>query len=105
MPANRSRTSGWRRSLHQIFERNGSLEIAIARYYEDDNSGQHLIWRVRLLGLSETEVIVEQPMTLGQLIRINKGVEMVAIIFGRFVTSTTPMTSTGLVPSFVTLTS
>ena len=80
MPANRSRTSGWRRSLHQIFERNGSLEIAIARYYEEDNSGQHLIWRVRLLGLSETEVIVEQPMTLGQIIRINKGVEMVAII-------------------------
>ncbi len=80
MPANRSRTTGWRRCLHQIFERNGSLEIAIARNYEEDNRGQHLIWRVRLLGLSETEVIVEQPMTLGQLIRINKGVEMVAII-------------------------
>lgn len=80
MPANRSRTSGWRRCLHQIFERNGSLEIAIARYYGEDDRGQHLIWRVRLLDLSETDVIVEQPMTLGQLIRVDKGVEMVAII-------------------------
>lgn len=80
MPANRSRTSGWRRCLQQIHERNGSLEIAIARYYEDDNRGQHLIWRVRLLGLSDTEIIVEQPMTLGQLIRVDQGVELVAII-------------------------
>lgn len=80
MPANRSRTSGWRRCLRQIYERNGSLEIAIARDYEDGDSGQHLIWRVRLLEMSEGEVVVEQPMTLGQYIRIGQGVELVAII-------------------------
>lgn len=80
MPANRSRTTGWRRCLRQIQERNGSLEIAISREYEEGRDGQHLIWRVRLLDVSASEVVIEQPMTLGQLIRIGQGVELVAII-------------------------
>lgn len=80
MPANRSRTSGWRRCLEQIHQRNGSLEIAISRTYEEGQEGQHLIWRVRLLDLSERELVVEQPMTLGQYIPIDQGIELVAII-------------------------
>jgi len=80
VPANRSRTLGRRRCLEQIYQRNGSLEIAIAREYEEGKDGQHLIWRVRLLDMSDSEVVVEQPMTLGQLIKINQGVELVAII-------------------------
>ncbi|MCZ6836941.1 MAG: hypothetical protein O7G85_14285 [Planctomycetota bacterium] len=80
MPANRSRTTRWRRCLEQVHQRNGSLEIAISRDYDEGSEGQHLIWRVRLLDLSESEVVVEQPMTLGQLIKIRQGIELVAII-------------------------
>lgn len=81
MPANRSRTMKWRQCLQQIQERQGSLEIAVARSYEDvEGGGSHLVWRVRLLELSETELVVEQPIALGQRIRFTDGVALVAII-------------------------
>jgi c-di-GMP-binding flagellar brake protein YcgR len=80
VPANRSRTLNWRRCLQQIHERNGAIEIAVARHYTGSEQGSHLIWRVRLLDVSETEVVVEQPMTLGQRIPIRLGVELVAVV-------------------------
>ena len=79
VPAHRSRTSGWRRCLKQVHERRGSLEIAIVRGRESDE-GHHLIWRVRLVALSDDEILVEQPTTLGQVIHLEPGIDLVAIL-------------------------
>ncbi len=81
MPANRSRTSGWRRCLSQVHERNGALEIAVVRNVRQEESDSlHLVWRVRLIDLTPDEIIVEQPTTLGQVISLEPGVELVAIL-------------------------
>ncbi|MDY7110191.1 MAG: hypothetical protein SYC29_16290 [Planctomycetota bacterium] len=80
MPANRSRTLQWRRCLEQIYQRNGAIEIAIARAYDENEDGRHLVWRVRVLKLTESEVIVEQPTALGQPIPLNQGVALIAIM-------------------------
>lgn len=78
MPANRSRTLHWRRCLEQIHHRNGAIEIAVARDLEDE--GAHLVWRVRVLGLSENELVVEPPVALGHTIPLDDGVHLVACI-------------------------
>ena len=80
MPANRSRTLEWRRCLKQVLDRNGSLEIAVARSYGNGDDGRHLVWRVRLVNLTEDEIFVEQPATLGQIIPLKPGVELIAIL-------------------------
>jgi hypothetical protein len=81
VPAHRSRTSGWRRCLKQVHERRGALEIAIVRNQASENEDcRHLIWRVRLVGLDEKEILVERPTTLGQVIQLDNGVELVAML-------------------------
>lgn len=86
MPATRSRNENWRTSLQQILERNGSLEITLPRYIDGDPSGgetppaQNVIWRVRLLSITDSEVVVEEPMALGHTFHIETGMEVVAII-------------------------
>jgi len=47
---------------------------------DDTRATPNLIWRVRVLDLSDTEIVVEQPLALGQFIRINDGVQLVAVI-------------------------
>ena len=78
MPANRSRTDRWRQSLHNIYERGGGLEFAI-KHTEDDGI-KDLVWRVRILGISENEILIEQPGAMGQSFRIDEGVELVGIM-------------------------
>lgn len=80
MPANRSRTLEWRRCLKQVHERNGALEIAVAQNAATAGVAQHLVWRVRLLSVSDTEIVVEQPSALGQVIPINNGIELVVVL-------------------------
>ncbi len=88
MPATRSRTEHWRRSLQQICERNGALEITLPRFFPDgdasgsdqDPVGRNLIWRVRILSVSDTEIVVEQPSTLGQPIRLEDGIDLIGVI-------------------------
>lgn len=80
MPAQRSRTLNWRHCLEQLHERNGALEIAVARDYDHEGGGRHLIWRVRILNLTEREIVVERPSVLGQAIPLRDGVELVAVI-------------------------
>lgn len=102
MPANRSRTERWRESLHQIYERGGGLEFSISRGEADtqaqtaatDDLGQEpsetpecessrpsdLVWRVRILELHDDEIIVENPVAMGQNIPVREGVELVGII-------------------------
>jgi len=96
MPANRSRTDRWRESLDQVYERNGGLEISIDRgeaLCELANPSPHLsattprlernaqpsdlIWRVRILGLNDDEIVVEQPGALGQSICLDVGTKLI----------------------------
>ena len=66
MPASRSRTQEWRRSLQQILERGGALEFALSsapvapagspEANDPRRVGSDLVWRVRLLALSDTEI-------------------------------------------------
>jgi hypothetical protein len=81
VPANRSRTANWRQCLDQLLARNGALEIAVDGGDEALESGAvHVIWRVRLLELSDTEIVVEQPCALGHDLCLERGVPLVAVI-------------------------
>lgn len=90
MPATRSRTENWRQSLQQICERNGALEITLPRYVEDvppeegterDEHGmKNLIWRVRILSVTDDEIMIEEPMTLGAIVPLEPGIDLVGII-------------------------
>ncbi|MBK7406089.1 MAG: hypothetical protein IPJ41_16155 [Phycisphaerales bacterium] len=76
MPANRSRTDRWRDCLWQVYERGGGLEIALARP-NAEQSASDLVWRVRVLHLSETEIVVEQPAAFGRTFPLQAGVGIV----------------------------
>lgn len=90
MPANRLRNEQWRRSLEQIFERGGGLEISFPRARgggdgseggtTTDDATCNLIWRVRILRLTDEEIFLEQPMALGETMTLAKGVELVAVM-------------------------
>ncbi len=87
MPATRSRTDNWRRSLEQILERNGALEITLPRLFDggggsgqQDGVWRNLVWRVRILSLSDTEIVVEQPTAMGEPINLRDGVDLVAVM-------------------------
>lgn len=80
MPANRSRTTEWRRCLKQVYERRGAIEIAVARDYAEHEDGQHLLWRVRLIHLDDGELVIEQPSTLGRAVDLEPGILLVAIL-------------------------
>lgn len=77
MPANRSRTDRWRDCLWQVYERAGALEITVDSGH-GDAAGPDLVWRVRMLGISDTEIQVEHPSTAGQTIPIEPGVRLIA---------------------------
>lgn len=78
MPANRSRTERWRQSLQKIYERGGGLEFAIK--HDEQEGVKDLVWRVRVLELSDDEIVIEQPGAMGQSFRINEGVKLVGIL-------------------------
>lgn len=87
MPASRSRTHEWRRSLRQICERGGAIEISIARPEEEAGSdpaihaaGPDLVWRVKIVDLTDEMICVESPMTLGRTIHIDPGSDLVGAI-------------------------
>jgi len=90
VPASRSRTQEWRRSLQQILERGGALEFALApapvtsvdspEVNDPRRAGSDLVWRVRLLALSDTEITVEQPWAFGRPIEIAPGARILGAI-------------------------
>jgi hypothetical protein len=93
VPAMRSRTENWHRSLVQIHERGGALEITLPRYVgrtesgvptvsdaSDEPGAKNIIWRVRILDMDRDWIIVDQPMALGQTFNLEDGVELVGII-------------------------
>jgi hypothetical protein len=87
MPASRSRTNEWRRSLRQIHERGGAIEVSLAqpeRGSESDPTihaaGPDLVWRVKIIDLTDDMIVVESPMTLGRTIDVDAGVDLVGAI-------------------------
>jgi len=84
MPASRSRTTEWRRSLAQLRAREGAIEIAVAHDHPGGDEGvlaaSDLVWRVRVLDLSADEVSVDLPFALGRAIELPVGTELVAAI-------------------------
>lgn len=84
MPATRSRTENWRQSLQDLYQKNGALEITLPQHAENANAGAgentSLIWRVRVMGLSDSEIVIEQPMALGHAIRLQPDIQLVGLI-------------------------
>jgi len=86
VPAKRRRNEHWRQSLEQIRDRNGSIEITLARHVRQEEPGvvstpvKNLLWRVRVLGLSDEEIVVERPAMLGVEAPLSPGAELVAVM-------------------------
>lgn len=82
MPAHRSRTERWRELLQQIADRGGGIEFSVARP-EDANAGESqgdLMWRVRLLHVTDSELLVDMPSAAGQPVHMVSGLELVAVM-------------------------
>lgn len=77
MPASRSRTLEWRRSLEELCHKGGSLEVAITR---DDGRGHDLVWRLRILDVRDDGIVVENPGALGRALPLHVGTRLVAYI-------------------------
>lgn len=78
MPASRSRTDRWRDSLRKIQQRGGGLEFTAD--VGDDQGAGNLIWRVRLLQITDTELIVEAPGSMGKRFSVRAGDRLVGIM-------------------------
>lgn len=84
VPANRSRTERWRRSLEQILERGGGIELSVpvgrgSQTEGRDRSGD-LLWRVRLLDLTDELLTVEMPGAFGRTVPLPIGVSLVCVM-------------------------
>ncbi len=77
MPAARSRTNEWRRSLEELAQKGGALEIAIAR---DGAGGTDLVWRLRILEVTDAGIVVENPGAFGRAMPLHTGTRLVAFI-------------------------
>ena len=78
MPASRSRTERWRDSLSKIHQRGGGLEFTADVGGEPDAG--NLIWRVRLLDMTESELIVEAPGSMGKRFAVSDGDRLIGIM-------------------------
>lgn len=78
MPASRSRNTEWRRSLQQVMEKGGGLELAVARAGGKDENTADLVWRTKLTKIGDDFLEVERPQSLGHAIHLESGVNMVA---------------------------
>jgi len=72
--------------LRQVADRNGALEIALPQRDETGEADEpaewngHLVWRVRVLSITDEEIIVEEPAALGQQIPISAGVRLIGVL-------------------------
>ena len=84
MPASRSRTTEWRRSLEQLRDREGAIEVAVAHDGAGNDesilNSSDLVWRVRVLELSDNEVCVDLPFALGRAVELPIGTELLGAI-------------------------
>jgi hypothetical protein len=77
VPAARSRTDRWRELLSQILQRGGGIEFSIAEPDQEGHVRGRIVWRVRLLGLTEHDLICEKPAAFGQSITLAPKLEVV----------------------------
>lgn len=85
MPASRSRTEHWKDCLSKIHERGGSLEISVARDTvwlpshgeEITQPGCDVVWRVKLVRIGETEIVVEAPAAFGETVLLKPGIALI----------------------------
>jgi hypothetical protein len=89
MPAHRSRTERWRDCLRQIYERGGGIEFAISSNKTETPQTEDgariapapdLMWRVRVLGLADAELLVERPGAAGTSVPIEPGLPVICVI-------------------------
>ncbi|MCH2160626.1 MAG: hypothetical protein MK085_02000 [Phycisphaerales bacterium] len=73
--------------MRQIHERGGAIEFTVAQPDQEQGnepsshaSGSDLVWRVKILQVSDEEIVVESPMALGRDIRIEQGMHLVGAI-------------------------
>jgi hypothetical protein len=79
MPASRSRTERWKDGLYQVFERGGVLELAV-EHADSASSSPDVLWRVKLLRVSETELMVERPAAAGRAISLPVGTTLKVVM-------------------------
>lgn len=79
MPATRSRTENWRTLLDTVAERGGALELTVQRPDDPADQAAHaalaparpdIVWRVRLLRINDTDILVECPSAAGVSLRL-----------------------------------
>lgn len=73
MPARRSRTDRWRESLNSLVQRNGPIEISVP----GNGNAPDLIFRVRLLEVTDEHLVVEQPTTLHHQVPVNDSCDLI----------------------------
>lgn len=81
MPASRSRTEHWRDSLKKVFERGGALEISVDRgeaENADPDRGADLVWRVKMLRMTDSTIVIEPPAACGATIPMGAGIRLIA---------------------------
>ena len=77
MPAARSRTTEWRRSLEELCQKGGALEVAVSR---EEARGHDLIWRLRILEVTDAGIVVENPGAFGRTLALHVGTKLNAFI-------------------------
>ncbi|MBC7834489.1 MAG: hypothetical protein H7Y88_05235 [Phycisphaerales bacterium] len=85
MPASRSRTEHWADCLRKIYERSGAIEISIQRPDQpahpdapgSPNEASDVVWRVRVLGLTDKHIVVEPPAAFGKSIDLQSGITLI----------------------------
>lgn len=77
MPASRSRTELWRDQMQRLYERGGALEISVRPAGAEPEHGADVVWRVRMLQLSDDAIVVEQPAVFGEGVDVRPGVELI----------------------------
>lgn len=87
MPASRSRTTEWRRSLEQLRDRGGAIEIAVAHdefagneLSKTFNNVADLVWRVRVLDITDECFSVDLPFALGRPVELPDDTTLVGAI-------------------------
>jgi len=78
VPANRSRTENWRKSLEQICERGGGLEISVPACSPSGDNAPDLVWRVKLQSIGEHSMTIEAPTAAGRPVPLSAGLVLVA---------------------------
>ncbi|MCB9844430.1 MAG: PilZ domain-containing protein [Phycisphaeraceae bacterium] len=81
MPANRSRTLRFREQIEQIIQRRGGIEIGVVSAAKPDAiPAADLLWRVRILAASDSELLLEVPSAAGQQTPLPENVRLVGIM-------------------------